>query len=100
MSTSASWHWKFPKSLNEITSEGNVFRVDLELRPEGKSGEIVNSLASCEVYYESWGRTWERQALIKARVSGGSEKLGKKFFEMIEPFIYRRSPGFWRPLKK
>ena len=65
------------KSLNDITSEGNVFRVDLELRPEGKSGEIVNSLVSCEVYYESWGRTWERQALIKARVSAGSEKLGK-----------------------
>ena len=82
------------KSLNEITSEGNVFRVDLELRPEGKSGEIVNSLVSCEVYYESWGRTWERQALIKARVSAGSENLGKEFFKMIEPFIYRRSLDF------
>jgi|FLOH01.1.fsa_nt_gi [glutamine synthetase] adenylyltransferase / [glutamine synthetase]-adenylyl-L-tyrosine phosphorylase len=82
------------KSLNEITSEGNVFRVDLELRPEGKSGEIVNSLASCEIYYQSWGRTWERQALIKARVSAGSENLGKEFFEMIEPFIYRRSLDF------
>ena len=66
----------------------------MELRPEGKSGEIVNSLTSCEVYYESWGRTWERQALIKARVSAGSEKLGKEFFEMIEPFIYRRSLDF------
>jgi [glutamine synthetase] adenylyltransferase / [glutamine synthetase]-adenylyl-L-tyrosine phosphorylase len=85
---------KISKSLNEITSEGNVFRVDLELRPEGKSGEIVNSLFSCEVYYESWGKTWERQALIKARVSAGSEKLGKQFFEMIEPFIYRRSLDF------
>lgn len=82
------------KSLNEITSEGNVFRVDLELRPEGKSGAIVNSLVSCEVYYESWGSTWERQALIKARVSAGSEKLGKEFFKMIEPFIYRRSLDF------
>jgi len=82
------------KSLNEITSDGNVFRVDLELRPEGNSGEIVNSLASCETYYQSWGRTWERQALIKARVSAGSENLGKEFFEMIEPFIYRRSLDF------
>ncbi len=82
------------KSLNEITADGNVFRVDLELRPEGKSGEIVNSLASCEIYYQSWGRTWERQALIKARVSAGSENLGKEFFEMIEPFIYRRSLDF------
>ena len=82
------------KSLNEITADGNVFRVDLELRPEGKSGEIVNSLASCEIYYQSWGRTWERQALIKARVSAGSDNLGKEFFEMIEPFIYRRSLDF------
>jgi glutamate-ammonia-ligase adenylyltransferase len=82
------------KSLNEITSDGNVFRVDLELRPEGKSGEIVNSLASCEIYYQSWGRTWERQALIKARVTAGSENLGKEFSEMIEPFIYRRSLDF------
>ena len=82
------------KSLNEITSDGNVFRVDLELRPEGNSGEIVNSLASCEIYYQSWGRTWERQALIKARVSAGSENLGKQFFDMIEPFIYRRSLDF------
>ena len=82
------------KSLNDITSEGNVFRVDLELRPEGKSGEIVNSVASCEIYYQSWGRTWERQALIKARVSAGSENLGKEFFEMIEPFIYRGSLDF------
>jgi [glutamine synthetase] adenylyltransferase / [glutamine synthetase]-adenylyl-L-tyrosine phosphorylase len=85
---------KISKSLNEITAEGNVFRVDLELRPEGKNGEIVNSLASCEIYYESWGRTWERQALIKSRVSAGSEKLGKEFSKMIDPFIYRRSLDF------
>ncbi len=82
------------KSLHEITCDGNVFRVDLELRPEGNSGEIVNSLASCEIYYQSWGRTWERQALIKARVSAGSESLGKEFFTMIEPFIYRESLDF------
>ena len=82
------------KSLHEITSDGNVFRVDLELRPEGKSGEIVNSLASCEIYYQSWGRTWERQALIKARVSAGSENLGTEFSQMLEPFIYRRSLDF------
>jgi glutamate-ammonia-ligase adenylyltransferase len=82
------------KTIHEITGEGNVFRVDLELRPEGKSGEITNSLASCETYYQSWGRTWERQALIKARVSAGSDELGKEFFSMIEPFIFRRSLDF------
>ncbi|MEE9258343.1 MAG: hypothetical protein V3U37_02270, partial [Nitrospinaceae bacterium] len=59
------------QTLHEITPDGNVFRVDLDLRPEGRSGELVKSLTSCETYYESWGRTWERQALIKARVSAG-----------------------------
>ncbi|MCH8207989.1 MAG: bifunctional [glutamate--ammonia ligase]-adenylyl-L-tyrosine phosphorylase/[glutamate--ammonia-ligase] adenylyltransferase, partial [Nitrospinae bacterium] len=82
------------KTISEITDEGNVFRVDLNLRPEGQSGEITNSLTSCETYYQSWGKTWERQALIKARVSAGSEDLGKKFFSMISPFIYRRSLDF------
>ena len=82
------------KYINEITSEGSVFRVDLDLRPDGPSGEIASSLASCETYYQSWGRTWERQAHIKARVSAGSEELGKEFFTMMEPFIYRRSLDF------
>ena len=76
--------------IGEINVEGRVFRVDLNLRPEGKSGEIANSLASSEIYYQSWGRTWERQALIKARVCAGSESLGRAFFSMLEPFIYRR----------
>ena len=82
------------RSINEITPDGNVFRVDLNLRPEGQGGEIANSLASCEIYYQSWGRTWERQALIKARVSAGSESLGKMFFALMEPFIYRRHLDF------
>ena len=79
------------KIIHEITSNGSVFRVDLDLRPEGTSGEIVNSLASLETYYQSWGRLWERQALMKARVSAGSESLGEKFFKMLEPFIYRKN---------
>ncbi len=82
------------KTIHDITAEGNVFRVDLDLRPDGKSGDLVNSLTSCETYYESWGRTWERQALIKARVSAGSQALGKEFLTMIRPFVYRRSLDF------
>ena len=48
----------------------------------------------CETYYQSWGKTWERQAMIKARVSAGSDSLGREFFGMMEPFIYRRSLDF------
>ena len=66
----------------------------MDLRPDGPSGEIASSLASCETYYQSWGKTWERQAMIKARVSAGSEALGRQFFSMMEPFIYRRSLDF------
>jgi glutamate-ammonia-ligase adenylyltransferase len=73
------------------TGEGHVFRIDTRLRPEGSQGALAYSLRSCEVYYESWGETWERQALIKARLCAGSASLGENFEEMIRPFIYRRT---------
>ncbi|MBI3129470.1 MAG: bifunctional [glutamate--ammonia ligase]-adenylyl-L-tyrosine phosphorylase/[glutamate--ammonia-ligase] adenylyltransferase [Candidatus Tectomicrobia bacterium] len=77
--------------MAENTEEGHVFRVDTRLRPEGDQGALAYSLRSCEVYYESWGETWERQALIKARLAAGSAALGKAFLDMIRPFIYRRT---------
>ncbi|MEK6710789.1 MAG: bifunctional [glutamate--ammonia ligase]-adenylyl-L-tyrosine phosphorylase/[glutamate--ammonia-ligase] adenylyltransferase [Nitrospinota bacterium] len=77
--------------MAENTEEGHVFRVDTRLRPEGDQGALVYSLRSCEVYYESWGQTWERQALIKARAVAGSPALGQAFLDMIRPFIYRRT---------
>ncbi len=80
--------------LNNITEEGLVFRVDLDLRPEGKNGDIVNSIRSAEIYYESWGQTWERAAMIKARPVAGSTALGARFMKMIEPFVYRRYLDF------
>ena len=63
------------KLISSSTDEGNVFRLDLRLRPEGRSGDMVNSLRSMEIYYESWGKTWERQMLIKAKpVEGEMER--------------------------
>ncbi|MDE0331752.1 MAG: bifunctional [glutamate--ammonia ligase]-adenylyl-L-tyrosine phosphorylase/[glutamate--ammonia-ligase] adenylyltransferase [Nitrospinae bacterium] len=73
------------------TEEGHVFRIDTRLRPEGSQGALAYSLRSCEVYYESWGETWERQALIKSRHCAGSEALSDDFMEMIRPFVYRRT---------
>ena len=81
-------------AINQITSDGNVFRIDLGLRPEGQSGDIASSIQSCEIYYESWGQTWERQALIKARVSAGSEELGKRFEKIRRKFVYRKYLDF------
>lgn len=80
--------------IGGITEDGFVFRVDLNLRPEGKSGDLANSMRSAEIYYESWGQTWERGALIKARPVAGSLMLGEGFLKMLEPFIYRRYLDF------
>ena len=72
------------------TDEGRGWRVDLRLRPEGSRGAIVNSIAASERYYETWGRLWERSALIRARPVAGNLELGFKFIrEVATPFVYR-----------
>jgi glutamate-ammonia-ligase adenylyltransferase len=81
------------KALADITDDGLIFRVDLRLRPEGRSGAICNSLAAAESYYESFGRTWERQALLRARPAAGDRALGERYLRTLEPFIHRRTVG-------
>jgi len=78
------------KALSQVTEDGFVFRVDLGLRPEGKSGDLALSLRSAEVYYEAWGQSWERSAMLKAWPVAGSLDLGNRFLRMIEPFVYRK----------
>ena len=74
--------------IQERTADGFGFRVDLDLRPEGKSGVIVNSLDSMATYYEIAGASWERTALIKAKPVAGSETLGRELISSVEPFVY------------
>ena len=81
------------RAISESTGDGFVFRVDLRLRPEGQSGAICNSLAAAESYYESFGRTWERQALLRARHAAGDAWLGEAFIKTVEPFVFPRSGG-------
>jgi len=81
------------RAVAEITGEGFVFRVDLRLRPEGGSGAICNSLAAAESYYETFGRTWERQALLRARPAAGDLDLGARFLRTVDPFVFPRSSG-------
>ncbi len=81
------------KYLTKRNFEGITWIVDLDLRPEGKKGFIAYSLPAVEFYYWSHGRTWERNMLIKARHSAGSEKVSKEFMEIVEPFIYRKYAG-------
>ncbi len=82
------------KAMNEVTKEGFVFRVDMDLRPEGQSGDLACSLRSAEIYYESWGQTWERSAMLKAKPVAGSISLGETFLKTIRPFMYRKFLDF------
>jgi glutamate-ammonia-ligase adenylyltransferase len=78
-------------ALEEPTGEGMVFRVDLRLRPEGRSGPLSNSLAAAERYYETFGRTWERQAWLRGRPAAGDRAFGAELLAMLEPFVYPRN---------
>jgi glutamate-ammonia-ligase adenylyltransferase len=80
--------------LSTHTSDGHAYRVDLRLRPEGRRGPLSRSLAGTLSYYDAMGRTWERQALIKARPIAGDAELGREFVLAIEPFVYRKYFSF------
>lgn len=82
------------RALHEVTEHGFVFRVDTRLRPDGNSGDLAISVAGAETYYESWGQSWERAALIKARPVAGSLALGQLLLQRLRPFIYRRYLDF------
>ncbi|MFO0868486.1 MAG: bifunctional [glutamate--ammonia ligase]-adenylyl-L-tyrosine phosphorylase/[glutamate--ammonia-ligase] adenylyltransferase [Pirellulales bacterium] len=75
--------------LGETTELGSCFRVDLRLRPDGKQGPPVIGLEAALRYYDISGRTWERQAFVKARAAAGHVELGREFLEQLNPWIYR-----------
>ena len=81
---------RLTKTIEEPTDDGFVFRVDLRLRPEGARGPIVNSEQAAERYYESFGRFWERAALLRARPIAGDHTLGHRLLSTLDPFIWRR----------
>lgn len=82
------------RTLSDLVFGGRVFRVDLRLRPDGINGPVVNSLPNTLLYYESWGQTWERIALLKARPIAGDRELGKQFLHDISPFVFRHYLDF------
>ena len=84
----------FTTLLSRNTEDGIAYRVDLRLRPQGQKGEIALPLSAYKDYYETWGQTWERMALIRARPVAGDSKLGSMFMEATEPFVWKRSADY------
>src|SRR5215469_6003605 len=68
--------------------EGPLFPVDANLRPEGRDGPLVRTVASHKAYYERWAKTWEFQALLKARFAVGDAELGAQYLAAVTPMIW------------
>ncbi|HSJ43847.1 MAG TPA: bifunctional [glutamine synthetase] adenylyltransferase/[glutamine synthetase]-adenylyl-L-tyrosine phosphorylase [Euzebyales bacterium] len=79
--------------LGTVTAAGRVYEIDTNLRPEGSDGPLVRSLDAYRRYYSRWARTWEFQALLKARPIAGDEALGRRFSELVEPFVWPERLG-------
>jgi len=75
-------------ALARVTSEGFLYRVDLRLRPWGRTGPLVSTFEGYEAYLRQHARLWERQALLKARVVAGDIALGEEFLNWIGPLIF------------
>ncbi|MDP5208482.1 bifunctional [glutamate--ammonia ligase]-adenylyl-L-tyrosine phosphorylase/[glutamate--ammonia-ligase] adenylyltransferase [Microbulbifer sp. 2205BS26-8] len=82
------------KSLNTITADGFVFRVDMRLRPYGDSGPLVSHFSALEDYYQTQGREWERYAMVKARPVAGDKRFATELMALLRPFTYRRYIDF------
>jgi [glutamine synthetase] adenylyltransferase / [glutamine synthetase]-adenylyl-L-tyrosine phosphorylase len=75
--------------LTETTPLGSAYRVDLRLRPHGTNGPVLMPADQLLQYYDQAGRTWERQAWVKARCVAGDAALGSRLLAELEPWIYR-----------
>lgn len=92
----AGRYWKLGQriiqALRDTTGEGFLYRVDMRLRPWGRSGALVNSVDSHIDYLRKHGRAWEKQALLKARPIAGNHDIGRRFLERAEPAIFSMTP--------
>jgi len=85
---------RYTELLSTYTAEGQCYRVDLRLRPDGRYGEVCISLEGARDYYKQRGRDWELQMLIKARISAGEPEPGRELLEHVEPLIYSTTLDF------
>jgi glutamate-ammonia-ligase adenylyltransferase len=76
------------RACSAIGTEEPLFPVDPNLRPEGRDGPLVRTLASHRAYYERWAKTWEFQALLKARPVAGDTSLGAEYVATVGPMVW------------
>ncbi|MEV5571219.1 bifunctional [glutamine synthetase] adenylyltransferase/[glutamine synthetase]-adenylyl-L-tyrosine phosphorylase [Spirillospora sp. NPDC052269] len=81
------------RACSASTPEGALWEVDAALRPEGKAGPLVRTLASHRAYYERWAKTWEFQALLKARPVAGDGELGARYAATMGPIVWHAAEG-------
>ncbi|MEU2748841.1 bifunctional [glutamine synthetase] adenylyltransferase/[glutamine synthetase]-adenylyl-L-tyrosine phosphorylase [Streptomyces collinus] len=74
---------------SETTVEGSIWPVDANLRPEGRNGPLVRTLSSHLAYYQRWAKTWEFQALLKARPVAGDLGLGEEYVAAVQPLVWK-----------
>lgn len=82
---------KFCSLMEMRTDEGFLYRVDLNLRPYGKSGALVLNVDAMEQYYEGSHEAWERFAWLRARTVGGNLGLANELLESLIPFVFHRT---------
>jgi [glutamine synthetase] adenylyltransferase / [glutamine synthetase]-adenylyl-L-tyrosine phosphorylase len=82
---------RFGRLVERATEDGFLYRVDVELRPEGTRGPLVPSEEALGLYFESAAASWERAAYAKARVVAGDFALGERVLATLEPMIHRRT---------
>ena len=80
--------------LSVYSSEGMCYRVDLRLRPDGRFGDVCQSLEGAKNYYATRGRDWELQMLIKARLAAGDAEPCRELLDFAEPLIYKTTTDF------
>ncbi|MEU7624354.1 bifunctional [glutamine synthetase] adenylyltransferase/[glutamine synthetase]-adenylyl-L-tyrosine phosphorylase, partial [Streptomyces hygroscopicus] len=74
---------------SDVTVEGTIWPVDANLRPEGRNGPLVRTLSSHLAYYQRWAKTWEFQALLKARPVAGDGALGQAYVDALAPMVWQ-----------
>lgn len=85
------WGHKVVEKMRKLLgkpSQDPPIDIDVDLRPEGKTGPLIRTLESYRTYYSSWSQVWERQALLRANFLAGDQNLGFRFLWMIDMFRY------------